>query len=321
MAIVRRARRRSRSQARVRDGASLAGGAAAIGLRRRRVGRSGRPRRTRRRTAAARRPPGGLSAVQAGRRGSPGTPAATPESACPGPGADTSARVPPSASTRKRMPSRPCAEPGCARGVEADAVVAHRHLHLAVAARLRLTQTCLRLGVLGDVGDGLLHQAVDHQLGVGLAAAPVSSAQCTSMPDCSANSRARISSAATSPRLLSDDGRRSSMMRRFSAMPLLSVSTRWLEPLRRLGRRAGQARLDARRVELGRGEQRAEFVVQVARQAAALVFARRLQVVRQLGQLRGALRDLDLEPVALGLHQALLLLPLLVERRASGAGT
>ena len=47
--------------------------------------------------------------------------------------------------------------------------------------------------------------------------------------------------------------------------------------------------------------------MQVTRQALALVLARGLQVPRQLGELGGALAHLDLQPVTLGLHQALLL--------------
>ena len=49
---------------------------------------------------------------------------------------------------------------------------------------------------------------------------------------------------------------------------------------------ASRRDLSARHVELGGGEQRAELVVQLAREAAALVLAHRLQVLRQLGQLR-----------------------------------
>ena len=84
----------------------------------------------------------------------------------------------------------------------------------------------------------------------------------------------------------------------------------------RLRRAAGQPRHDARRIQLGRGQQRTQLVVQVARQTAAFVFARRLQVVRQLGELGGALRDFDLQPVTLGLQRLLLLLLLLLQRQA-----
>ena len=87
------------------------------------------------------------------------------------------------------------------------------------------------------------------------------------------------------------------------------------QALDRFRRRALQTRLDPRGVELGRGEQRSELVVQLAREAAALVLARGLQVLRELGELRGTTLDLALEPVALGLDRLLALAPVRIERR------
>ena len=72
-----------------------------------------------------------------------------------------------------------------------------------------------------------------------------------------------------------------------------------------LGRCVTQARLDARHVELGRSQQRAQLVVQIARQAAALVFACGLQMKGQLGELRGTLPDLGFQAAALDLGDAL----------------
>jgi hypothetical protein len=68
------------------------------------------------------------------------------------------------------------------------------------------------------------------------------------------------------------------------------------QPLQRLGRTTGQARADACCIQLGRREQRAQLVMQFARQSAALVFTRGLQMVRQFLQLHGALRHLGLQP-------------------------
>ena len=56
--------------------------------------------------------------------------------------------------------------------------------------------------------------------------------------------------------------------------------------------------------------------MQVAGEAGALVLARGLQVAGQLGELGGAARHLDLQPVALGAHFLRLLGALVVERAA-----
>ena len=49
-------------------------------------------------------------------------------------------------------------------GVETDASVAYRDSHLAVMCG-QADPDMTRAGVLGDVGDGLLHQAKDHEFG------------------------------------------------------------------------------------------------------------------------------------------------------------
>ena len=54
--------------------------------------------------------------------------------------------------------------------------------------------------------------------------------------------------------------------------------------------------------------------MQVARQTVTLVFTRRLDMMREFGQLRCALDHLDLKPVTFGLHHALLLQLLQLER-------
>ena len=75
-----------------------------------------------------------------------------------------------------------------------------------------------------------------------------------------------------------------------------------------------EPRLHARHVELGRGEQAAELVVQFAGEPAALVFAHRLQMAGQLGEVACAPLDLVLEPVAFVLQLRALLVARGVER-------
>ena len=82
------------------------------------------------------------------------------------------------------------------------------------------------------------------------------------------------------------------------------------------GRGAVQLGADPRHVELGRGEQCTEFVVQVAREARPFVLARGLEVTRQFGQFGGALANLALEPVVFSLHALLLFAALPVELAA-----
>lgn len=67
---------------------------------------------------------------------------------------------------------------------------------------------------------------------------------------------------------------------------------------RAVRRLVGQFHLDADRVELGRGKQRSQFVMQVVRQATALVFASRLQLAGQLEKLCRALRHLDFQAIS-----------------------
>jgi len=73
--------------------------------------------------------------------------------------------------------------------------------------------------------------------------------------------------------------------------------------MRQAGHQIGQGLLqlglDAGRVELGGGEQRAQLVVQFARQVCALVFACGLQVPGQLGEVAGAPQHFRFEPVTL----------------------
>ena len=67
-------------------------------------------------------------------------------------------------------------------------------------------------------------------------------------------------------------------------------------------------RFDAGHVELGRGEQAAELVVQFARQTAALVFTHELQMARQFGELSCASLDLVLQTVAFVLQLGALII-------------
>ena len=79
------------------------------------------------------------------------------------------------------------------------------------------------------------------------------------------------------------------------------------QPIGDFWRHLAQLGLEPRGIELGSGEQRSEFVVQLAREVAAFVFARRLQVLCKFGQLSGAVPDLGVEPLALDLGDLLLL--------------
>jgi hypothetical protein len=198
--------------------------------------------------------------------------------------------------------------------VEADAVVAHRHLDLPVDGRQRHPDLA-GLGVLADVGDGLLHHAVDHQLGVRLEpdrldlAMHLHAGALGELARQDFQRRGQPQVAERGRTQVFDDAppQRDAAVERVHQVD---------QAFARLGRAAGQPRHDARRIQLGRGEQRTQFVVQVARQTAAFVLARGLQVVRQLGELGGALRDFDLQPVALGLQRPLLFLLLHLQRQA-----
>ncbi|MFT3960160.1 MAG: hypothetical protein QM701_01700 [Propionivibrio sp.] len=77
-----------------------------------------------------------------------------------------------------------------------------------------------------------------------------------------------------------------------------------------------QLRAHARHVQLGRRQQRAEFVMQLAGQMRAFVLARQLQVRGQFRQLGGAPAHLHFELVAFGLDRQLLGDTMLVEQAA-----
>ncbi len=111
------------------------------------------------------------------------------------------------------------------------------------------------------------------------------------------------------------------MMRRFIAMPLFSVSLRWVMRAAASGDISGMPRLQPRHVELGGGQQGAEFVVQIARQTAALVFAGGLQVTCEFGQLLGAFDRKRLELIALLLQSASLIAAQGLGGQRAGAGT
>ena len=85
-----------------------------------------------------------------------------------------------------------------------------------------------------------------------------------------------------------------------------------LQPLAQLGavRCRAEPWLQAGDVELGRREQRAELVVQLAREPALLVLAHRLHVLQKIAQLPRARVDLALQRIALGLQRQALLLAL-----------
>ena len=90
----------------------------------------------------------------------------------PAPGAEKTSRLPPTSSARSRMPDRP-RPPGRPRGAAVDAAGPRPPSKPPPSSRTRSsvrptndssTSTSLRAGVLGDVGQALLRDAVDHEL-------------------------------------------------------------------------------------------------------------------------------------------------------------
>ena len=170
--------------------------------------------------------------------------------------------------------------------------------------RAQVQPDLVGLGVFADVGDGFLHQAVDHQLGAGIERYRRQVADhfhIRALGELAHQNVQRHHQAQVAqgggPQVFDDAAaQRNALVERFNQMR---------QTFQRLGCGAGQPRLDACRVQFGRRQQRAQFVVQVARQPQALVLARGLQVVGQFGQLGRAALDLDLQAVALGLHGVL----------------
>ena len=190
------------------------------------------------------------------------------------------------------------------RCVKTYPVIAHRQFYLRIAMG-QADPDVAGLGVLADVGDGFLHQPVHHQLGRGL--------EWHSL-QCAMNLNARSFSKFTGHDLQRRQqaqiaqGRRAQVFNDAPAQrdAAVEVVHQVNQQFGRLGRGVAQTRLDARGVQLGRCQQRAQVIVQVARQAAAFVFTRGLQVVGQLGEQSSTLNDLGLQPVALVQHHALL---------------
>ena len=197
--------------------------------------------------------------------------------------------------------------------VEPHAVVAHRHLHLAIL-HAQAHPYILGLPVFGDVGDGFLHQPVDHQLGRGfelhrlqrVVDRDAGALRVFARQDFQGGHQTQVAECRRTQ--VFDDA----ALERDAAVECFDQMG---QPFQSLRRAVGQARPDTRSVKFGRGEQGAQFVVQVARQAAAFVFARGLKVLRQLGQLLRALKHFDLQPVAFRLQDTLLLQLLVFERK------
>ncbi|MCY1369792.1 hypothetical protein D9M69_568460 [compost metagenome] len=173
--------------------------------------------------------------------------------------------------------------------IEALAVVGHFHDHV-VGVVLQHDGGFGGLGVLADVGQALLHHAVDRELarlvhGHGLQRHLDLQARALSElapQDFQRGDQPEVGERRR-PQVLDD-----AALQRDAAVEQLG---QMLQALDRVGR-VGQARLQPRHVELGGREQRAQFVVQFARQVAALGLAHVLQVGGELGQRGGALAHL-----------------------------
>ena len=200
---------------------------------------------------------------------------------------------------------QPVGRLGGGPGLEADTVVAHAHLHpvgLVGAGRQRHPDIG-GTGVFAEVGDRLLHHPVDHQLGPGaerhgVQVAVHADARALGKLTQQDLQRGRQPQMAEGgrPQVLND-----AAAQRDAAVELVDQVG---QPGLGLGRAVAQARADARGVQLGGCQQRAQVVVQVAGQALALVLAGGLQVAGQVGELGGALGHLDLQLVMRGLHLA-----------------
>ena len=166
--------------------------------------------------------------------------------------------------------------------VKANAVIAHRHFYLGVVIGQDDPHVA-GLGVLADVGEGFLHQPVHHQLRRGrerhrLQRAMHLNARLFGKFTCHDLQRGQQAQIAQS--------RRAQVFNDAPAQRNAAVEVvhQMRQQFGRFGRGAGQPGLDARGVQLGRCEQGAQVIMQVARQAAALVFTGGMQVVGQLGQ-------------------------------------
>ena len=134
----------------------------------------------------------------------------------------------------------------------------------------REVRAALRLGVAHDVGDALLHEAVERDLQVGREALELRSPmrRRQSMFAARQASSTYHCSAEASPRWSSSDGRRFSMMRRLRSMPW-SISAD--EARHALARTAGSVPRRAcshDEVHLRGREDAAQLVVQLARERA-----------------------------------------------------
>ena len=156
------------------------------------------------------------------------------QTSVPCPGALRRRSWPRSASTRKRMPSSPC-EPSVSRSGSKPWPLSATTTMACAYSRLSVTSTSVARAYLAV----LVSASCTSRKAVNCALAGSSTAGSRLMrigtPSRSEVSRHRISSAGTRPSWSSVDGRRSSMMRRLSAMPLLSVSVRWLSRCIRSG--------------------------------------------------------------------------------------
>ena len=192
-------------------------------------------------------------------------------------------------------------------GVEAQAVVAHGEKH-AVALAAEADPHLLGLGVLADVGHRFLRDAVGRRLGRG-------------RQRCLGQRQVHLH-AGTRAELARQDlqrHRQTEVVQRRGTQVLGDAAFQRDDGVQCAGQvdqalervfRHRRGRLDAsdkaraqpRGIQFGRGQQGAEFVVQVSRQTRTFVLARGLQVVRQLGKLPRALQHFCGEAAVGGLQ-------------------
>ena len=191
-----------------------------------------------------------------------------------------------------------------AAGVKPHSVVAHLHRHMRGVAVHR-HQYLAGLGVLADVGQRLLHHAVHrelrcigqlHRLQAGLDV-DARALGVFARQDLQRGREPQVRQGRR-PQVFDD----AALERNAAVERLRQV----LEPLRHIGCGGVDLGLEARHIELGGCQQRAQFVMQLSRQMAALFFAHLLQVVGQLRQRGGAVPHQALQAVALALQHLLL---------------
>ena len=190
------------------------------------------------------------------------------------------------------------------RGVEADAVVLHGDFGV-VGVVLHPHDHLGGIGVLADVGQRLLHHAVDGQFADFVEFDRFE--RCLYFDARAVRKLARQDLERRHQPQVGQRGR--AQVFDDAALERNALVERLGQVFQALGQFVcvfGQLGFDAGHVQLGGGQQRAEFVVQLARQMGAFVFHRLLQISGQLGQAGSALAHLRFKRVALGFKQLFL---------------